>query len=141
MKKLLLSTLLFVGLASCSKKDDSTPTPIPNQPTTVTLQAKWQVDSSYTKTPGTRTISKLQVYPAQALIWEFTTAQLLSTSAGATTPYSYTQSGNVLTFVGQSSPTNVKTITELTAKRLVITNVPDGYPAGTPVRNYTTCSR
>ena len=50
MKKLLSLFLVAAALASCSKKDDSTPTPIPASPTELLTAKSWRISAETSST-------------------------------------------------------------------------------------------
>lgn len=140
MKKLLLAALLLTGLAGCSKNEpDPAPiTPTPARPATVTLAARWQVDSTWVSGGTQATANQknnLKVSPAGTTIAEIIGNTYILYAGGTVDKrFDFTVVGSIMrpTPTGTAADAyNDKTIKTLTANRLVLVSLvptPSGQP-------------
>jgi hypothetical protein len=143
MKKILPLIFAFAALGGCSKSSD-TPTPAPpTQPTTATVVARWQVDSTWV-TDGTQAGLKqktqLQVF-RPSLSVEFTGSQYLlynGTTVDKQIPYTM---GTGVIHLGGTGGTSDRTIRELTPHRMVLVGLRDVTPLNPLAQSITTYSR
>jgi hypothetical protein len=149
MNKLL--PLSFAGLlllAGCSKSgSDPTPTPtLPPAPapTTATVNARWQIDSTWVSDGTATGLFKkmdLKTFAPGTVRCEFVGNQyLLYTGAALDKQLPYTQSGNIIQFSGGGG-VNDKTIKTLTAHRMVLIGLRDQAVLSPLSTNTTTYSR
>jgi hypothetical protein len=130
MKHFVLATLLLTALAGCKKNDDTSPAvllPPTPKPTLVTLQARWQVDSSWvSKSPSYNGIkSSVEVYPPSQRIIEFTGAECITYSKSMlANRLTYTLKNNVISYGGNGS--DDQTIQVLGQHRLVLVALRNG---------------